>query len=1182
MSQAIGKRPGACRHAWSKTSLEGWMALHGGSLWLVPFAACHLLLGGSLAAAQQDAAPAPKEPPAATSGAPAGAPSGAVEEAPPLYMFDENGKPQPLLGWTLEDIERALRQAEAQTQPDRPPRYTIKSVSATGTAKKDLAELTIEADVWTSDKDVRVPLRLDQAILRPDGFEHRGSGEALLESGEDGEGYVLWIRGEPRQDHHVTLKDAVVPLSTLGEESRLQLTVPRATSWELKLTVPLAGATAEVSEGATLLPSSIGEGDKTVFTVRGGGGGEAEGADFRAFELTWQKARSEPDHLRPVLEAEGVLLATIDRRSVTTEATLTVRGHGAPFDRFRVSLPSGAQLVPGNGAGYSVTGVGRDEAAGGETLVEVVRHGGKSPEPMEEVRITTRQLRGKASEGGWFKLGGFEVIGAVRQSGYAGVASDGDWQVRCVPGGGVRQIDELPELLRNSEALKGADYLFEYFSQPFSLAARVAEVKTHVRVDPVYHVDVEDRQLRLEAVLKYTIGGAKAFVLKVELPGWQLDEVGPDAVVAVDDVEQVEREAKEAETPGADVRPVRSRVVSIPLEQPSTGEVEVTIRAHQEIEPGTRSLRVALPRPEADSLSPAVVAVWPADNVELIPDGKATVGLEPTPEAAVGPVRPPGVPPEEMRSGHQDPLLYRGEGGDAVFAAGFEVKQGEVAVDVTSEITLSEDKAEVRQTIAYAIAYEPLGELTIEVPWELAGPGALEVALDGQSLAPVPLPDQVEGPEEPGRPVRRRVVLPAAKIGKCELEIRYSIEVGELLPNRSVICEIPLVMPVEGKISSNKLYVAAPRGVEVRCRGERWRPWEVPTGRLPWHGGLALIADERVGEVVLGAHHEGLVSAVIERAWIQTCLIHETRRDRAVFCFTSDQDEVELVLPGGVNPRQVEVFLGSENVEDRQRVRVQATSDEPLRIPLSGETGPRRRWLEVQYGFSDPRPEPGRLSLEFPRLGGEVWVQRIYWELVLPQDEHVIVGPEGLVPEHQWGWTGSFWGRKPLVEGGELEAWWGASRGTEVPKATSRYLFSSMGSVARCELRTANRWLIVLGASSVVLVAGLLLIYVPACRHPGALLAVAVLLGGAAVSYPGPALLALEAGSLGLALSLLAGLLYRALGPGRRAGLWREPASSVFDRNSTQTQYRPPTPGKPPSTQTVPAAISVPTSDSNS
>jgi len=1102
------------------------MALHGGSLWLVPFAACHVLLCGSLAAGQQDAAPAPKKAAATASATPAQESSGAIKEAPPLYMFDENGKAQPLLGWTLEEIEQALRQAETQTQPDRAPRYTIKSMSATGTAREDLAELTIEVDVWTSERDVRVPLRLDQAILRPDGFEHQGNGEAFVESGEDGEGYVLWIRGEPRQDHHVTLKDAVVPLSTVGEESRLQLAVPRATSWGLKLTVPLPKATAEVSGGATLLPSSTSGGDKTVFTVRGRAGGvEPEGADFRPFELTWRKARTEPDSLRPVLEAEGVLRATIDRRNVTTEATLTVRAHGAPFDRFRVSLPKGAQLVPGNGAGYSVTPVGRDEAAGGESLVEVVRHGGQSAEPMEEVRITARQSRDRASEGGWFKLGGFEVIGAVRQSGYVGVASDGDWQVRCVPGAGVRQIDELPELIENSETLKDSEYLYEYFSQPFSLASRVAEVKTHVRVDPVYHLTVEDREIRLDAVLKYTIGGAKAFVLKVELPGWQLDEVGPDAAVAVDDVEEVGREADGTKTPEGSARPARSRLVSIPLAQPTTGEIEVTIRAHQEIEPGTESLRVAVPRPEADSLSPAVVAVWPADNVELTPDGKATVGLEPTPEATVGPVRPPGTPAEEVRRGRQDPFLYRGEGGDAVFAAGFEVKKREITVDVTSEIALSEDRAEVRQTVAYAIAYEPLGELTLEVPWELAGPDALEVILDKQSLAPPPLSGQGEGPKEPGRPVRRRIGLPTAKIRKCELEIRYSIEVGELLPNRSVICEIPLVMPVEGELASNKLYVAAPPGVQVRCRGERWRPWQVPTGQLPWQSGLALIADERVGEVVLGAHHEGLVSAVIERAWVQTCLIQETRRDRAVFSFTSDQDELELILPAGVNPRQVEIFLGSENVEDRERVRVQATSDESLRIPLSADSGPRRRRLEVQYAFSDPRPESGRLSLELPRLGGEIWVQRMYWELVLPQNEHVIVGPAQLVPEYQWGWTGSYWGRKPLVEEVELEPWGGAGHGMEVPKATSRYLFSSLEPVARCELRTANRWLIVLGASSVVLVAGLLLIYVRACRHPAALLAVAILLGGAAVSYPGPALLASEAGGLGLALALLAGLL---------------------------------------------------------
>jgi hypothetical protein len=1110
-------------------------------------------------------------------------------------MLDRDGKPQAMLGWTLEEFEQLREQAEAQTRPDRPPRYTIESMTATGTAKPNLAELTVEFKIWTSDSEVRVPLRLDGAILRPGGVEHNGGGQGVLQSGENGEGYVLWLRGDPGQEHRVTLENVVAPLSTLGEETRLQLVLPRATSWGLELTVPVAGATAEVSDGATLLRPSPGEGNTTVFTVRGSGGGDAEGADFHDFQITWRKAPSHAHALRPVLEAAGVLLAKIDRRNVTTEATLTVQGHGGPFDRFRITLPKGAQLIPGNGAGYAVTVVSRAKAGDGETVVEV-RRGRKSTDPMEEIRLTTRQSRAQASEGGWFELGGFEVIDAVRQSGYVGVKSDGDWRVRCDLGWGVRQIDELPDSLLGGEALEGSDYLLEYFGQPFSLAARVAEVKTRVYVEPEYHVHVEQSRVRLEGTLKYKIHGAKAFALKLELPGWQLDEVGPDAVVADDDLEDLKARADvdgapeasdnrqgvdEAENAGGRAdgergRPSgRSRVVSVPLEQPTTGEVDVTIRAHQEIEPGTKSLRLALPRPQAESLSPALVAVWPADNVELTPNVEAMVGLEPTSEAGLAPQQVEAL--NRFREGGQDPLLYRGDAGAGMFASGFQVHEQEVAVDVISTVTLAEQKAEVRQTLAYAIAYEPLAELTIEVPGGLAGPNALEVVLGDESLTPVPLPDQIEGARS-GRPIRHRIVLPGARIGRCEIQVRYGIEVDPLQPNTSVIYEVPLVMPVQTELSSNKLYVTAPQGVVVHCRDQHWRP-EPPASGLPRRSGLALVADQRLDRVVLGAQHSDLASTVVERTWVQTCLIHGARRDRAVFRFTSDEPELQLVLPAGADPRTLSMFLGPEEIEDRARVRVQASSDEPLRIPLDRESRHRRQWLEVQYGFSDPRPEPGRLSLELPRLGGEAWVQRVYWELVLPQNEHVIVGPEQLARDYRWGWAGFFWGRKPLMGQAELEAWSGASRDMEVPKGTGRYLYGTLGSVARCELHTAARSLVVLAASAVVLVVGLVLIYVPACRHPAALLAVATVLVGAAVVYPGPSLLAAEAGSLGLVLVLLAGLLYRTLGPGRSGGLWREPSSSVLDRSSTQAQYFSPAAAKPPSTQTVPAGIPTPTSD---
>ena len=95
-----------------------------------------------------------------------------------------------------------------------------------------------------------MPLRLDQAVLR-EPAQYEGTGEQFLHFEGEGEGYVAWIRGPAGQQHQLTLK-MLVPLATAGEETRLRLLVPRATASELKLKVPLAGAVAKVSEGATL------------------------------------------------------------------------------------------------------------------------------------------------------------------------------------------------------------------------------------------------------------------------------------------------------------------------------------------------------------------------------------------------------------------------------------------------------------------------------------------------------------------------------------------------------------------------------------------------------------------------------------------------------------------------------------------------------------------------------------------------------------------------------------------------------------------------------------------------------------------------------------------------------------------------------------------------------------------
>jgi hypothetical protein len=229
------------------------------------------------------------------------------------------------------------------------------------------------------------------------------------------------------------------------------------------------------------------------------------------------------------------------------------------------------------------------------------------------------------------------------------------------------------------------------------------------------------------------------------------------------------------------------------------------------------------------------------------------------------------------------------------------------------------------------------------------------------------------------------------------------------------------------------------------------------------------------------------------------------------------------------------------------------------------------------YRFPGPRAAPGLLSLEFPRLGRDASVQRMYWQLVLPPKEHVVEPPASFSGEFSWGWNGLFWGRKPLLEQRQLERWCGARELADVAGDANRYLFSTLGPVSRCEVRTAMRPLIVMGASGIALVLGLLLIYVPALRHPAVMLVGAVLVGGAAILYPEPALLLGQAASLGVVLTILAGLLQRGV-VRHRVIPPQEVSSSIIERSSTQTHYRPPAAGGEPPTETTAAAVPAPAS----
>ncbi len=1051
-----------------------------------------------------------------------------VEESRPAvyYLPDKQGNLQPVLDFKYQDFVELYKLKNQLGRRDEPPRYSVQRMTATGSAGEEYAELSIQFQILVRNDDwVRVPLRLNQGLLRG-AAKYKGPGEQFVHYEGDDEGYVCWVHGKADSQHEIALT-MLVPLVTVGDETRLKLFTPRATASELKLTTPMAGAVGKVSEGATLLPSAAVNSGATEFSVVGLGGD---------FQLAWSKSNPRIVLTPLVLEAAGTVLTRLDSRSISAEAVLSVRSHGAAFDRFTVRLPPGAELSAGNPNGYSVTLLEADAKEQGLQRSVVVQLPKKTAGPVE-VRLACRRDYDPAKTQSWCELAGFEVVGASRQWGTIAVATAGDWQVLWGTSSDVRQTDQLPDSLRKEDVVAG----FEYSTQPYSLTARLTPRKTRIGVEPKYVLLVDRDEIRLEGKLTYTIRGAKIATLDVAMPGWELDEVGPDNLVAVDGVTQS----------GSDV--------AVPLVQPSSGTVELQLRAHRAIEAGAKLLTISLPQPRAGSSVPASVAVVAADNVELTPDNRLIEGL----------VRQRTPFREKLPERQQAPLHYRGADGAAVFAADFRVHPQRIAVNVASQVTLGQRTAEVEQKQSYTIAYEPVDRLTIAVPRALAATKRIQVFCDGKPLPPVVADDGSAG-DDNAAPVSMRVTLPSPRIGTCELVLQYSVPVSEPTPQRSSSLALPLPMPEDGQMAANSLTVKASRNTRASLR--KAGAWSVVAREAGASGGqadLRLTAAQKVLRLDLDLQwktDDTAGATIVDRAWVQSWLTASARQDRAAYQLTTNRKEIEVVFPVGVAINQAVVRVDGKRVESR------AVAEDRLLILLPGQREGHRFAIELRYHFPEPRPPRGAMRLEFPQLGPDAWVRRMYWQLVLPVNEHVMANPSGFISEFTWDWRGYFWGRQPLLDQAQLESWVGVAPRAPLPERANLYLFSTLGDVEQAEVHTAGRTWIVLWASGAALVAGLLLIYVPASRHPATLLVVGIVLLAAGMIAPEPTLLLAQAASLGLVLTLLAGLLERSVTRRRhRTTARQEPSGAPVELGSSHTPYPPPLAASQISTDTMPA-----------
>lgn len=1079
----------------------------------------------------------------------------AVEQAKPevYYLKDKEGHLQGVLGFTLEDFERLIAKDPARGGPaPARPGYRLDKIAARGTAAATHADLSATFSVLVDEANwVRVPLRLDELVLRGS-VKHEGGGEFFVEYDDEARQYVAWIRGKQEAPHQLTLS-GLVPLVTTTAGQQFAASFPAALASELVFAVPGAKVQGRVAAGS-VIDTTAAKGNTTEFKILG---------LTEHFLFSWSQTEQRTAKPRTVLEVTGDLLARIDGRGIQTQADLEIRSNGGEFDSFRVRLPKGAVLLTGDQPDYTVQPINAAAA------------GGKPPVPSDviEVRLRNRtsgtiklrlgveQPYDPAAKQTSIELGGFEVLGAVRQGGHLAVQVVGDWQVVWGNRKLVRQIEtsDLPPALAQENLFAG----FEYFAQPFSLPVRVLPQPSRVAVDVDYLVLAAGRRMDLEARLKYRINGAKAFALAIDLASWQLVEVGPASVANVNQLVAVE-----------------GQPLSIPLIEPATGEMEITLRAVHELPAGAKALDFALPKPRNATVGASSLVVLPDDNVDLAPRAAELKGL--TPQYA--------RPARKLPDRRQPPLAYRVDGPDSRFLADFAVRPRQVRIESSGHVDVDDTVIRVRQVLNYAIAREKLGGLLWQAPRRAIESGKLRIEwLPPAAQANVaadagPPPATVldwaalgEADVAAADVARLRVDLPAELDGTQRFAISFELASdlfsyrGAGIEQASFPLSVPLATPLDGDLVANDLVVEAAPGFRLQCLPRTWQVVDERMGGAADRSVLRLSATTASPEldlaVMLDARRDHRPT-VVDRCWVQTWFTDVARQDRVVFRFSTSAGRLRLRLPADVQDLAV--------IRDGQPIPAEyEQSVEQLVVPLpTTAAGERTHVVELRYHFADRRGWEGlgELRLTTPVVADDAWVRQAYWQLVLPRREHLILADEALIPESRWGWEHAAWGRRPLLNEHELAAWSGGIDEGSLPADTNRYLFSSTGPVPTWHARVARLSLVVFGASGAALVCGLLLVYLPWLRHPAILLAAVVGLAAVGVLYPEPSLLVAQAGAAGLLLAMLSGWLYRRTS--RRLGrgvVVRASSSAVLDRGSTKTQphFRQPGLGSHSSTNTA-------------
>lgn len=1065
-----------------------------------------------------------------------------IKLGPDTFLLpDADGNLQPVLNLTYEQLLAAL-ETQQGGDASRPgatsPRYEMEAIHATGRIADSFVAINCRYTIrLMTDELVEIPLGVAAAPLTKTPTANPPF-KSMTYDAERG-GYVARCQGVEGDTLEIAV-DALLPLRQLESGTTLRANFPRALKSSLVLVAKSRLEQVEATTGVVV---------ETSFVAGGATRIEATGI-AGDLQLSWRLPAVKGNQLESVLSVAGGIRATIDGRSVRSEAQLLVQSYSGSFLNFKVRLPPNAKLESHSETGL-IKSVVRDEegeenAAGVEGEVWHVEL--EETEGPVSLTLSTEQPLGLSSDDSdqLIEFAGFEVLGALRQFGEIALEVDDNWQLRLDSSNGVQQIgrDQLSPDMANERVTSA----FEYFRQPWSLKARLLRRDVRMTAEPSYRLLLEPEQIRMKITVDYSVASGRVSPLLFDLNGWQVAADLP-TVTGLDN---------------AQWEVYRDGTAGFPTAQPTAQQVRVSFWVTRDIPPEMlgkpQQLEFLLPSlvaSEGLTVAASELSVVASDALEVTPEPDEMLGLVPQAREFNGDNDAEGLLTQQFE--------YRGFAPELKFAANVALRPGRTTVADTVTITLDADTARVAQDFRFDVRYQAIESLQFSIPPALATTElSVEMLRLGSKFAPgsddelgvplfysvtAPSPDQADSSAtaQPTSAASSIVDVDLGRLQRGEFRIRFAYRV----PRSSMATEVvPVIVPQQVVRSAQRLFIGSETG----------ESWQVATGtssndawqRVDDASSAAESTTQYIAEspqtlikltkIEADTPQPGMT--FVDQQWIQTWLASTQRQQRFVFAVRSDDTALRVELPVGVLADEVELTLDGQPVEN------QSTNNEQVEVPLDPGVALESHTLELRFRQVAPLASWFTTRVDSPRVLGDDSHVETYWQLVAPAGLMVIEHGRELTPDYDWKLTGSGWQPDSRIDTTELETQLGAVARRPPAEGENSFVFATHGSVGVYQATVAHRLWLVAIVSSVVLALILTLAYVSSLRQPAFLLP-AILVGTiVGLAYPTMASIVGYAAVLGGILGIVGWMLRLALRPAARrpATTIRAGGSSLVSR----------------------------------